>query len=489
MNQKYMQIKNKYYNDEEKVFKIIFSGRKLVYDDGLCELAEILNYFRKPMNDIRSYRSNPEKFYKMFTEPVMMLGIFTNNLADMAGFIMGEKGIYDINKQDFLISEGGLQSAFRTSKKKSNHHNNIIKELEWAYKWGEEAKKIKDLKDNDKKISQMAQMLNDIDSHMIKIVLNVEEDVLGILDIDNVYEENFSRAMSIVKNLIEGKINDEKAMDAIGVALQLYPFRNELYDEAYKIVGSKYEPLNDLKCLMMMDEYIIDIDFFEKDYVPPNERGTDASTHTTHDSSPKSNKNQSEKKEKGYKWSDVIRLLPEKFSMQAVYYIRDGNEKTDRKMVAAMEAYANSMEKDELPLGVYDDTLMGACDEGVLFTTLGVRIHTSYQDGDEGVFIPYEDIETVEVRKGFLIDNVYINDEQVSSSMMGDDKKTFCNVISFLCQVIPKVGPVPPKQSQSTNHQLSHSEQNSSQKRFCPNCGKKIEHEGKFCSYCGTKIR
>ena len=141
------------------------------------------------------------------------------------------------------------------------------------------------------------------------------------------------------------------------------------------------------------------------------------------------------------------------------------------------------MQKDEFPLGCYDDTLMGASDEGVLFTTVGVRIHTCHQNGDEGIFIPYAEIQRVEVRKGFLVDNVYINDVQVSSAMMGDDKNVFCNMIRFLCQIIPKVGSVPVKQSQPLQQQLDQG------KRFCPNCGNKIDYDGMFCTSCGRKIR
>ena len=452
MNDRVEMLKNKFYVADKDVFSIPLKESTLLYNKDIIELTKIRNLFRKAEDDIEKFNIDSNKQFDFAVRPNEIASIFAHNLADTAVSLLISCEIFDLSKSDLFKSHGEIRSAMRDGIQKINKHNSVEEELALI----DECKK--EMYNNKGDADAIFKILGDAFKHLGRIYRNLRFDIEDILGVRDEYIDNKDKVMSILKNMESGLIPAKHLESLIVKSLQLYPFERKLYDMGYKIWedgyadSNKIEDASEEKPTQVVKKYL-------------GNGGDD----------------QSDKRE--YDWSDIVRLLQEKFSMQAVYYVGNNSEKAKRKLISAKKSYAKSMKKDEFPLGCYDDTLMGASDEGVLLTTLGVRIHTCHQNGDEGIFIPYAEIQRVEVRKGFLVDNVYINDVQVSSAMMGDDKNVFCNMIRFLCQIIPKVGSVPVKQSQPLQQQLDQG------KRFCPNCGNKIDYDGMFCTSCGRKIR
>ena len=486
MNDRVEMLRNKFYVADKDVFSIPLKESTFLYNKDIIELTKIRNLFRKAEGDIEKFNIDSSKQLDFAVRPNEIASIFAHNLADTAVSLLISCEIFDLSKSDLFKSHGEIRSAMRDGIQKINKHNSVEEELALI----DECKK--EMYNNKGDADAIFKILGDAFKHLGRIYRNLRFDIEDILGVRDEYIDNKDKVMSILKNMESGLIPAKHLESLIVKSLQLYPFERKLYDMGYKIWGDEYAELKDLESFMMMDKNIYDVAFFG---LPLDGSSTsdDSNLNKIEDASEEkptqvvkkylSNGGDDQSDKREYDWSDIVRLLQEKFSMQAVYYVGNNSEKAKRKLISAKKSYAKSMQKDEFPLGCYDDTLMGASDEGVLFTTLGVRIHTCHQNGDEGIFIPYAEIQRVEVRKGFLVDNVYINDVQVSSAMMGDDKNVFCNMIRFLCQIIPKVGSVPVKQSQPLQQQLDQG------KRFCPNCGNKIDYDGMFCTSCGRKIR
>lgn len=505
MHKRFVELKNKFYHENEGGYKIPLGDSVLFYKNGICELARVRNCYRKPFKDVDelwdNYRSmimlmakenitsadkvNVEKSIQ-FIQRVDFIKhtnriarIFFDNLAEMSVRIMIENEIFDLSKEDFINSQGNMYGKIR--EKEFDKHNSMKDILD----------SVCDLQSNWTKNNLDAQQkilqVKDFISKLSETVVYTELDVWDNLNITDIYWGNHKKVEAIISNLKNNRIPSASIPLVITQALQMYPLEKELYEEGYKVWGSEYTELRELERFMMMDEYVFDIDFFEegfgektKNNIAEVEQARESSLTKREENDIVANNAVREgEKEETVTWQDKIIYAAKNFKIDAVYYIaKENEEKTVKKFNAAIQSYVGKLQEEEYPLMCYDSTFFGGGDEGCFFTTRGIYIHTNMQDGDV-VFIGYEDVRKVEL-KGTFIKNVYVNDVEIDCSMMGGDegKMMFRELVLLLSN--PGLGQEIKVVNIGTGPVT---------KSFCSSCGKPVKPNVRFCSYCGNKIQ
>ena len=111
-----------------------------------------------------------------------------------------------------------------------------------------------------------------------------------------------------------------------------------------------------------------------------------------------------------------------------VYYCADGGEKITRKLNGAIGSYAQ-LRSNEVPLLLYDATVMGGGEDGLLVTNYGIYIHNLY---DNAIFIEHRNFREA-VLKGVFAKDLYVNDVEVKTSGMDNDQKAALrDIIEFI---------------------------------------------------------
>lgn len=125
--------------------------------------------------------------------------------------------------------------------------------------------------------------------------------------------------------------------------------------------------------------------------------------------------------------TDVLTL---QFPIRDVYYVAQ-NDKADRKVRAAVQAYGGLLDGNDIVLGCYDATVFGSADEGCIFTLKGVCILTTSVDNHVR-FVDYADINNISVR-GIFMKDVYVNDFKIDTAGIGEEESLkFCDMLKAL---------------------------------------------------------
>ena len=129
--------------------------------------------------------------------------------------------------------------------------------------------------------------------------------------------------------------------------------------------------------------------------------------------------------------TDILTL---QFPIRDVYYVAQ-NDKADRKVCAAVQAYGGLLDGNDIVLGCYDATVFGAADEGCIFTMKGICILTTSVDNHVR-FVDYEDINNISLR-GIFMKDVYVNDFKIDTAGIGEEESIkFCDMLKALRTLI-----------------------------------------------------
>ena len=99
-----------------------------------------------------------------------------------------------------------------------------------------------------------------------------------------------------------------------------------------------------------------------------------------------------------------------------------------KKINAAKKAFGQNILGDEFVIACQDETLFGACDEGIIFTNKGMHI----KNYKVKTFIKYQDMHEILPSKK---DKYYINIDgiEIRAIMVGEVQiSLFCKMIKFL---------------------------------------------------------
>ena len=100
-----------------------------------------------------------------------------------------------------------------------------------------------------------------------------------------------------------------------------------------------------------------------------------------------------------------------------IYYLGSG-EKSDKKILGAINSYA-AIEEDEIPLVCFDNTVFGSATEGCLITTRGIYVHNKMK---KSAFFDFSFFIETELR-GVFAKDVYINDYEIDTSTLRNDER------------------------------------------------------------------
>ena len=115
---------------------------------------------------------------------------------------------------------------------------------------------------------------------------------------------------------------------------------------------------------------------------------------------------------------DNLRQSNRIFSFDGKIYYLGSGEKSDKKIMGAINSYASS-EENEIPLVCFDNTVFGSATEGCLITTRGVYVHNKMQ---KSVFFDFSFFIETELR-GMFAKDVYINDYEIDTSTLNNDER------------------------------------------------------------------
>lgn len=112
---------------------------------------------------------------------------------------------------------------------------------------------------------------------------------------------------------------------------------------------------------------------------------------------------------------------------RSVYYLGDG-DKANNKIKSAIKAYAN-IDDNEIPLVCFDNTALGAADDGCVITTKGVYVHNFMEKVNFFSFKTFVEAES----RGIISKDIYINEYKMASNCMASgDKDGFAELINVL---------------------------------------------------------